>query len=212
VSEHSGGDQRHEYHNDAHGESCHRRLLHDRSFSLGDQALDDMHGTPPGGDSPRTGASRRSQHWPSARVQARPSDDTAIKSLLPGSDSLAGRVARRGADSFQRPADESDAMSPTTLTRVRSELPGGMPREDPRPRRPGDSPDRPRPTRRAPRQAGGSGDRLLAGQALEDLVDLAADLGDGGAHGIGHGLMRHVHHLGDAGQSLGNHEAAARRR
>src|SRR5215470_5961225 len=52
-------------------------------------------------------------------------------------------------------------------------------------------------------------DRLLAREPLEDLVDLAADLGDGSTDGVGHGLMRHVHHLGDAGHALGNGEAAA---
>src|SRR6185436_17052404 len=58
-------------------------------------------------------------------------------------------------------------------------------------------------------QAPRGGDRIIAPEVLEDLVDLTADLSDGGADGVGDGLVRHVHDLGDAGHALGNEEAAA---
>jgi hypothetical protein len=79
---------------------------------------------PPGGDSPRDksdrvvlGIDRRS------RVEARLPDDTL--NLCSRAPILRpGQVVRCGAEFFQRPADEWEAMSPTALTRVRSELPG----------------------------------------------------------------------------------------
>jgi len=46
-------------------------------------------------------------------------------------------------------------------------------------------------------------------QVLEDLAHLAADLGKGGADGVGHRPVADVDDLGDAGESLRHQEAAA---
>ncbi len=84
-------------------------------------------------------------------------------------------------------------MSPTTRTRVRSELPGQVGERQVLHFHHGQS------------LAVGAGrhrlvlgeltrsaDRLVAGEILEDLVHLAADLGDGGADCVGHGLVGNV--------------------
>ena len=79
---------------------------------------------PPGGDSPRDKSDRVDLSIDRrSRVETRLPDDTL--NLCSRAPILRpGQVGRCGAESFQRPADEWKAMSPTTLTRVRSELPG----------------------------------------------------------------------------------------
>ena len=52
----------------------------------------------------------------------------------------------------------------------------------------------------------GAGDGLLPAQVDEDLIDLAADLGDGRPDRIGDGVVRHRDDVGNAGDSIGNKE------
>src|SRR6185369_5820783 len=55
-------------------------------------------------------------------------------------------------------------------------------------------------------------DGLLPGQILEDLVDLAAHLGDRGAHRVGDSLMRHIEDFGHAGEACRHEERPAAHR